>query len=96
MLISFLELKKKDVIDISTGKNLGKIINLFINEATWQIEKIIVSNKGSCFLSNQNIEIDYKCITKIGQDSILYKPCKGKINDCCKENDIQIIDCEDE
>ena len=95
MLITFQELKKKDVIDLATAQNLGKIVDLIINKGSGQIEKVVVTGKKNCFLSNDYIEIDYACITKIGQDSVLYKKCRPKReeDECCHN---PVIDCEDE
>ena len=96
MLITFQELKKKDVIDVSSGKNLGKINDLIINKSSGQIEKLVLTGKKNCFLSNDTIEIDFDCITRIGQDSILYKKCipkKEEDIECCQK---PVFDCEDE
>ncbi len=96
MLITFQELKKKDVIDVATGKNLGKISDLIINKSSGQIEKIVVPGKKSCFLSSENIEIPFDCITRIGQDSILYKKCNPKREEDDSLCPKPIFDCEDE
>ena len=75
MTINYTELKKKEVVDISTGKNLGKINDLVINTKSGVIEKIIVPGKKNGFLSCDEFIIDFKCIIKIGDDLILYKEC---------------------
>ena len=80
MEINYTDLKKKDVVDISTGKNLGKINDLVIDSDSGEILKIIVPGK-KCFLNCEEFFIDYKCIVKIGDDAILYKKCKPK-QDC--------------
>lgn len=94
MFINYSELKKKDVLNVVTGKNLGKIIDLVIEEKSGKILKIIVPGKKG-FLSCENEELDYACITKIGDDVILYKPCTPKKEECdCFE--IKPCDVEDE
>ena len=75
MEINYNELKKKDVVDISNGKNLGKISDLIIDRTSGEILKIIVPGK-KCFFNCDELAIDYKCIVKIGDDAILYKKCK--------------------
>ena len=71
MEIYFNELKRKEVLDVNTGKNLGKIIDLVIESNSGKILKIIVPGRKGAFLSCENLEIKYKCITKIGDDVIL-------------------------
>ncbi len=87
MKIFYSELKKKEVVNVATGSNLGKIIDLIIEENSGKIISIIVPGKKSGFLSCENEELDFKCITRIGADTILYKPCSSKEEkDCdCKE-----------
>ena len=80
MEISYNELKKKEVVDISSGKNLGKINDLIIDENSGKILKIIVPGR-KCFLNCDELSIDYKCLVKIGDDAILYKKCQPK-QDC--------------
>ncbi len=75
MSINYSELKKKQVIDVSSGANLGKITDLVIEEDSGRILKIIVSGKMGGFLSCDLIELDYHCITRIGDDTVLYKKC---------------------
>ena len=82
MSISYNDFKKKDVIDVSTGKNLGKVTDL-IFESSGRIIKIIVPGKKSSFLSCENLELNFDCIQKIGDDSILYKHCEKRKIDVC-------------
>ena len=79
MEINYSDLKKKEVVDISNGKNLGKINDLIIDSESGRILKIIVPGK-KCFLNCEEFFIDYNCIVKIGDDAILYKKCKPKEN----------------
>ena len=77
MQINYSDLKKKEVVDISTGKNLGKINDLIIDSGSGEILKIVVPGRKG-FLNCEEVFIDYKCIEKIGDDAILYKKCKPK------------------
>ena len=106
-MITFQELKRKDVLEVSSGKNLGKITDLIIEEKSGKIQKIIVPGKRGGFLSCENLEIKYSKIQKIGDDVILVdlsndckpqKPCKpeppcAEINNCC---DIEFDGFQDE
>lgn len=90
MNVNYSELKKKEVVDISTGKNLGKITDLIINTKSGVIEKIIVPGKKNGFLSCDEMIIDFKCIVKIGDDAILFKECRVCDKD---EGKIQEMPC---
>ena len=93
MSITYQELKRKDVLDLSSGKNLGKITDLVIEKKTGKILKIVVPGRRGSFLSCENLEIKYSQIQRIGDDVILVdlsetkKPPKPK--NCCLpcEND---------
>jgi YlmC/YmxH family sporulation protein len=106
-MITFQELKRKDVLEISSGKNLGKITDLVIEKRSGKIQKIIVPGKRGGFLSCENLEIKYSKIQKIGDDVILVdlssdcvppKPCKpeppcAQTDKCC---DIEFDGFQDE
>lgn len=101
MSITYQELKKKDVLDISSGKNLGKITDLIIEKKSGRILKIIVPGKRSGFLSCENLEIKYSAIQKIGDDVILVnlnddckpkKPCKPPSHCSPCENECSLIE----
>ncbi|MBO7215283.1 MAG: YlmC/YmxH family sporulation protein [Clostridia bacterium] len=69
--MSFNELKKKEVLDISTGSNLGKPTDLVFAKKSGKIEKIISSGRKSGFLSCESVEIPFHSVIKIGDDAIL-------------------------
>ena len=92
MEINYNELKKKEIVDISSGKNLGKISDLVIDSISGEILKIIVPGRRNCFLNCDELIIDYKCIVKIGDDAILYKKCIP----CKEEKGFNPCDCESE
>jgi YlmC/YmxH family sporulation protein len=96
MSITYQDLKKKDVLEISSGKNLGKINDLVIEKKSGRILKIVVPGRRGSFLSCENLEIKYSSIQKIGDDVILVDlsekcECKKppKPQNCCLpcEND---------
>jgi len=74
MKISFCDLKKKDVINVCDGKNLGNIYDMVIDTCTGRILGIVLPlSKGffNIFKSNNDLFIPYNRICKIGKDIIL-------------------------
>ena len=96
MNISYSDLRKKEVVNVVTGSNLGKIVDLIIEEKSGKILKIIVPGKKMGFLNCENEELDFECITRIGQDTILYKPCVPKVENDCDCNSVNSFCLEDE
>ena len=68
------ELQNKDVIDISTGRRIGSIIDAIVS-SNGMITKLILEEKKSSrrFLSNvkEDFDLEWKQIIKIGDDIIL-------------------------
>ena len=92
MQIKFSELKKKDVLNVESGKNLGKIVDLIIEENSGKIQKIITNGKKICLLPSDGEQIDYSKITKIGDDVILV--CKRTENSKSGCESEHLVDCE--
>ena len=66
------DLQSKNIIDLNTGKNLGKIIDLVLDENGNTIELILEKKKFFLnFFSKDNTTIKWKDINKIGEDVIL-------------------------
>lgn len=109
MSVKYSELKKKDVFNITSGENYGKIQDLIIEKRSGKIQSIVVPGKKSTFLNCESIEIPYCDIDKIGTDAVLVKhgSCKNKNSrGCCNDCDdrrerkgcaeIVNIDCDEE
>ena len=68
------DLQEKEVIDISSGKRIGSIIDIIIN-MTGNISKLILEDRKTprkLFSNNkEDIYLDWKQIIKIGDDIIL-------------------------
>lgn len=68
------DLQEKEVIDISTGKRIGAIIDIIIN-TTGTISKLVLEDRRTSrklFSNNkEDVYIDWKQIIKIGDDIIL-------------------------
>lgn len=71
------DLQNKDIVNISDGRNIGNIIDVKIDEYSGNIVSFIIEpNKNFFkFLRSDKIdtEINWKSITKIGEDVILVK-----------------------
>ncbi len=92
MIIKYSELKKKDVVNVTNGKNLGKIIDLIIDSNCGKILKLIVTGKKNGLFFCEEMEISYNQITKIGDDAILVKIC----NDRAISQKEEVLDEQDE
>lgn len=71
---SFLELKCKDVINVTDGKKLGRISDIVFDLPSGRVNGFVVpmiSGGFSLFKSSQNIFVPYNQICKIGTDTIL-------------------------
>ena len=68
------ELQTKDIINVSDGKKIGNIIDVVINDGKI-LSLVIEQNKMfmSKFMGNNEIEVGWSNIEKIGEDVILVK-----------------------
>ncbi len=81
-LFSLVNLKDMEIIDANTGTKLGFIKDLKINCDEHRIMSIILpsqTSKMSLFSKNEDIEVPWKDIKKIGVDVILIDG--GKLSD---------------
>lgn len=88
MEVSFQQLKQKDVVSISDGKNLGKVcdITLTFPENEW-LGITVTGCKGFKLTNKKELFIPVGQIVKIGQDAILVKTedkkgCRPHKDDC--------------
>lgn len=68
------ELQTKKVISVTSGKNIGNIIDVNIQQ-NGNIESFVIESSKTLFSLNkeQDIKIQWNNITKIGEDVILVK-----------------------
>ena len=66
------ELQTKEIINMSTGKRLGLIIDVIVDN-TGLIKSLILEEKKGKRFSREEYELDWKQIAKIGDDIILAK-----------------------
>lgn len=67
------DLQNKSIVDLNTGKNLGKIIDLVLDEKGNTLELIVEKKRGflKFISSGENTIIKWNSINKIGEDVIL-------------------------
>ena len=66
------DLQNKDIVNMNDGKKIGNIIDAQFNISSGIIEKLIIEPSKSLFsLKNNEIEISFSEIKKIGEDVIL-------------------------
>lgn len=73
MELGFNELKKKSVINVLDGRDLGKICDLIFTYPEGKIKAIIVPGKRNAFFKTNELIIDLRCIEKIGNDAVLVR-----------------------
>ena len=67
------EIQHKDVINLNSGMKIGNIIDVKVNSETGKIESLILERRkfSSIFSNNDEVEIYWNQINKIGEDVIL-------------------------
>ncbi|MGM9876283.1 MAG: YlmC/YmxH family sporulation protein [Bacilli bacterium] len=66
------ELQTKEIINMSTGKRLGLIIDVIVDN-NGLIKSLILEEKKGKKFSREEYELDWSQISKIGDDIILAK-----------------------
>lgn len=67
------DLQTKEIINMSTGKRLGLIIDVIIDSGGTIKSLILEEKRGKKFSNREEYELDWKQISKIGDDIILVK-----------------------
>lgn len=67
------DLQTKEIINMSTGKRLGMIVDVIADNNGTIKSLILEEKKGKRFSSREEYELDWKQISKIGDDIILVK-----------------------
>lgn len=65
------DLQTKEIINISNGKRLGIIIDVVVDTSGNIKSLILEDKKGKKFTGREEYELDWKQISKIGDDIIL-------------------------
>lgn len=71
--ISFCDLKSREVVNVCDGKRLGRIVDICFNRVGHITGLVVPGDKKiiKCVSSSDSIFIPWKCIVKIGEDTIL-------------------------
>lgn len=81
MELNFSDLKKKKVVNVLDGKDLGKVNDAVFTFPDGKICAFITSKKG--LFCGDELIINLCCIEKIGDDAILVR-ISGSLDDACK------------
>lgn len=76
MEYNLTDLKKKKVINVADGKDLGKITDMVITYPDGKVKGIIVPGKKSGLFFSGELIIGFKCIERIGEDTVLVSLCE--------------------
>ena len=77
MEYNLTDLKKKKVINVADGKDLGKITDMVITYPEGKIKGIIVPGKKSGLFFSGELIINFRCIERIGEDAVLVSLCEN-------------------
>lgn len=84
MEINFSQLKKKKVVNVLDGRDLGKVCDLVFTFPEGRVLALIVSKKA--LFSGDELVINLCCINKIGDDAILVSLKEPNMfNDVCTD-----------
>ena len=73
MEVTFEQLREKEIISITTGKKLGRIVDLVFELSNGSIKGIMVPGDKKLFKKTEDIFIPIRQIYRIGDDVILVK-----------------------
>lgn len=88
MNCTIFDLKKKTVINVTDGKELGRVCDVSFSFPQGAVEGIVI-REGKRFLGGDKFLIKLVCIEKIGKDTILVK-----LNS--KENELSAVSGDEE
>ncbi|MBR7186875.1 MAG: YlmC/YmxH family sporulation protein [Clostridia bacterium] len=71
METSFLELKRKETINLIDGKSLGKVCDVVFTWPEGRVQGIVVPGGKGFRWGKADLFIDLKCVKKIGVDVVL-------------------------
>lgn len=73
-MLTFCELRNRDVINICDGARLGRICDIEIDECSGQLLSLIIPGESKMFgliKSDEELVVPYSAIKKLGDDVIL-------------------------
>lgn len=92
MQLNYSELKKKKVVNLIDGKELGKVVDLIFTFPHGNLLAFVVSKK--MLLPSDEFLVNISCVEKIGDDAILVKLKNEEISSCescisCDDDEIE-------
>lgn len=90
MELNLAELKKKRVVNVCDGKELGRVCDISFNYPSGEVVGFIVSGKRGLLGGDKSL-IKLACVVKIGKDAVLVDVSQPK-----KEESFESVDYEDE
>ena len=72
MELTITELKKKRVVNLSDGKELGRVVDISFSFPDGNVTGLIIASKKLVFTGDKSL-LKLCCIDKIGTDTILVK-----------------------
>ena len=83
--VSLSELKLKDVVNVETGRKLGKVMDIEFDACAGQVQAVVVPADfkiGSLFKGEKNgLVIPWERIVRIGDDVILVQFMAGDVGE---------------
>lgn len=70
---TFSDIKRKDVINLVDGKNLGRVCDITFTFPENRVQGFTVTGCKGFRFSKQEIFLPIKCVVKIGKDAVLVK-----------------------
>ena len=102
MEVSYNELRCKEVVNLTNGARMGKIIDLIIDSNGKDVLGLVLPGERKLFRANEDIFVPWCNISKIGSDVIFISlnvnavtnviNKKGKDKNCAMECDTDFID----
>ncbi len=71
METSYVELKRKDAVNLLDGKNLGKVCDVVFSWPEGRVQGIVVPGGKGFRWGKADLFIDLRCVKKIGVDTVL-------------------------
>ena len=71
METSYTQLKEKEVINLNSGKRLGRIIDIMFDNQTGKVQGILLPGDRKLFHKSDDIFVPLQNLYKIGDDVIL-------------------------
>ena len=70
MELNLVQLKKKRVVNVGDGKELGRVTDISFSYPQGEVLGFIIGNKKTLFGGDKSI-IKLACVVKIGRDTVL-------------------------